>query len=73
MKAYKLEIVCFDPNGDCDFDGMLYEIEKLKYFSKHIISAQSAECGKWYDDHPLNQHDGFVDFIEHANWTPEPM
>jgi hypothetical protein len=31
MKAYKFEVVCFDPNGDCDFDSMLYEIKNIKY------------------------------------------
>jgi hypothetical protein len=50
MKAYKLEIVCFDPNGDCDFGSMLYEIKNIKYFCKQIISAESTECGEWDDD-----------------------
>lgn len=73
MKAYKLEVVCFDPNGDCDFGGILYEIKNHRYFSTHIISAESIECGEWDDDHPLNRYDGFADFIETANWTPEPI
>lgn len=73
MKAYKFEVVCFDPNGDCDFGVFLYEMENHRYFSTYIISAESTECGEWDDDHPLNRHDGFADFIETANWTPEPI
>jgi hypothetical protein len=73
MKAYKLEIVCFDPNGDCDFDSMLYEIKNIKYFCKQIISAESTECGEWDDDHPLNKHSTSAEYIKTANWTPKPI
>ena len=72
MKAYKFEVVCFDPNGDCDFDGMLYEMENQRYFCTQIVSAQSTECGEWDDDHPLNKHSTSAEYIKTANWTTEP-
>ena len=73
MKAYKFEVVCFDPNGDCDFEGILYGMKNHRYFCTQVISAESIECGEWDDNHPLNRHDTFADFIEYANWTPEPI
>lgn len=73
MKAYKFEVVCFDPNGECHFDGMLYGIENQKYFCTQIVSAQFTECGEWDDDHPLNRHSTSAEYIKTANWTPEPI
>lgn len=73
MKAYKFEVVCFDPNDDCDFGGMLYEMENQKYFLTKIVSVQSTECGEWDDDHPLNNRSTSVEYIKTANWTTEPI
>ena len=73
MKAYKFEVVCFDPNGDCNFCKMLYEMNNNRYFSTQIVSVQSTECGEWDDDHPLNKHFAGIEYIKTANWTPEPI
>lgn len=71
MKAYKFEIVGFDPNGDCDLDGMIYGLKNQKYFCSSIISVQSTEIGEWDDDHPLNNRRKEKDFVENAVWEPE--
>jgi len=73
MKAYKFEIVCFDPNDDCDFECMTYELKNQKYFCANIVSAQSTEIGEWDDDHPLNKHSTYAEYVKTANWTPEPI
>lgn len=71
MKAYKFELICFDPNGDCDFYGMVDGLVNQKYFATRIISTQSTEIGEWDDDHPLNKHSTSKQYIENANWQPE--
>jgi hypothetical protein len=71
MKAYKFELICFDPNGDCDLDDMKYELRNQKYFCSKIHSIQSVEIGEWDDDHPLNNRDKSKYFIQNAEWTNE--
>jgi hypothetical protein len=73
MKAYKFEIICFDPNGDCDYGSMFYELKNQKYFCAQIISAQSTEIGVWEDDHPLNRHSTSEEFIRSADWVKEEL
>jgi len=73
MKAYKIEIIAFDPYGDCDFGGMAYVIENQEYFCAEIISAQSTEIGEWDDDHPLNKDSESKQYIENAVWEPEEI
>ena len=73
MQAYKVEIVCFAPNGGCAFGCMVYELKNQKYFSSKIISAQSTEIGEWDDDHPLNQYSTSKQYIENAVWEPEEI
>jgi hypothetical protein len=73
MKAYKFEIIAFDPNGDCDFGSMTYELVNQEYFSARIFSAQSTEIGEWDDDHPLNKYSKSKHYIENAVWEPEEI
>ena len=73
MKAYKIEIIAFDPNGDCDFGGMAYGIENQEYFCVEIISAQSTEIGEWDDDHPLNKDSESEQYIKNAVWEPKEI
>jgi hypothetical protein len=71
MKAYKFEIIAFDPNGDCGFGGMAYGLVDQEYFCARIISAQSTEIEEWDDDHPLNNYSESKQYIENAVWEPE--
>jgi hypothetical protein len=73
MKVYKIELICFDPNGDCDFGSMLYELKNLKYFCSKIISAQSHEIGEWSDDQPVNIHLEVKNYVKNATWEHEDI
>ena len=73
MKAYKFEIIGFDPNGDCDLGSMIYELKTQKYFCSSIISVQSTEIDEWDDNHPLNNRNTKKNFIESAVWEPETI
>jgi hypothetical protein len=73
MKAYKFEIVGFDPNGDYDLGDMIYELEDQEYGTYSIISVQSTEIGEWDDDHPLNNGNKQKNFVENAVWEPETI
>jgi hypothetical protein len=73
MKAYKFEIIAFDPNGDCGFGSMTYELVNQEYFCARIVSAQSTEIGEWDDDHPLNNYSESKQYIENAVWEPEEI
>jgi hypothetical protein len=73
MKAYKFEIIAFDPNGDCGFGGMTYVLEDQEYFCASVVSVQSTEIGEWDDDHPLNNYSESKQYIENAVWEPEEI
>lgn len=73
MKAYKFEIVCFDPNGDCGLEDILYRLESQKYFCTQILNYKSTEIGKWEDDHPLNCKLTSEEYIEAAIWELEGL
>lgn len=73
MKVYKFEIVCFDPNGDCDLGGMEYELKNQKYFCTQIHSIQSTEIGEWDDDLPINKYSESKSFIQNAEWADEGL
>lgn len=68
MKAYKFEVICFDPNGDCDLMGIEQGLQNQKYFCTQIRSVQFTEIGEWRDDHPLNKFSESETFIQNAEW-----
>jgi hypothetical protein len=73
MKVYKVEVICFDPNGESDLDDMIYELKNPDHFFTQIGSAESVEIGEWEDNHPVNNRTKVSEFIETANWTPESL
>lgn len=70
MKAYKIELLCLDPNGDCDIADMIYELKNQKYFCSNILSVKEAEIGEWEDDQPINRNPQAINNYElkDCNW-----
>lgn len=54
MKAYKLEILVVDHNGNGISD-IINTIKNNKYYTPKIISHSETDIGEWSDEHPLNQ------------------
>lgn len=57
MKAYKVTLLIIDLD-EIGADEVKEVIESARYanrcISPNVVQIESAEIGKWHDDHPLN-------------------
>ena len=63
MKAHKITllVVDFENTGEDDITTLL---ETQKYVNGRVMKFETADIGKWFDDHPLNDDKRVVDEMD---------
>ena len=57
MKVHKVTLFIVD-HDELGSDGVIDELTHTRYandcINPHVISVETADCGEWTDEHPLN-------------------